>query len=149
MSEKNPILLFVSHQFEEDIDYLRVFEFLESVDRFFYINVSKPENMAQSGGIPAIKDEYIAQIKECEAVVMLASHYDANPEMMSYLLDVAEANNKPVVAVPHFGGSTETPADLVDRVKEHAQWNSRDIADAIKRQARLEDTSRWDVIDFP
>ena len=80
---------------------------------------------------------------------MLASHYDANPEMMSYLLDVAEANNKPVVAVAHFGGSTETPADLVDRVKEHTQWNSRDIADAIKRQARLEDTSRWDVIDFP
>jgi hypothetical protein len=43
----------------------------------------------------------------------------------------------------------ETPADLVERVKEHIEWNERDIVDALKRQARLEDTSRWDVIDFP
>jgi len=34
VSEDNPIRLFVSHLFEEDVDYLRVFEFLESVDRF-------------------------------------------------------------------------------------------------------------------
>ena len=57
MSENNPITVFATHAFEESDDYLRVFEFLESVDRFFYINVSKPENVPGSGGLQAIKDE--------------------------------------------------------------------------------------------
>jgi hypothetical protein len=35
VSEKNPIKVFVTHTFEESDDYLRVFEFLESVDRFY------------------------------------------------------------------------------------------------------------------
>ena len=149
MNEKKPIDLFVSHLFAEDVDYLRVFEFLESVDRFYYINVSKPENVPQSGGIAAIKDEYIEQIKACEAVIMLASHFNENREMMLYLLDVAEANEKPTIAIRPFGGISETPEELVKRANEHVQWASRDIADSLNRQARLEETARWDVIDFP
>ena len=31
---------------------------------------------------------------------------------------------------------------------EIIEWNERSIADAIRRQARHEDTGRWDVIDF-
>jgi len=49
VSENNPITVFASHSFEESDDYLRVFEFLESVDNFYYLNVSKPENIPQSG----------------------------------------------------------------------------------------------------
>ena len=49
MSEKNPIRVFVTHTFAESDDYMRVFEFLESVDRFFYINVAKPENVPSEG----------------------------------------------------------------------------------------------------
>ena len=40
-------------------------------------------------------------------------------------------------------------ARSVDRANEHIEWNAREIVDAIKRQARLEDTQRWDVVDFP
>ena len=71
MSEKNPIRVFVSHLFDESDDYLRVFEFLESDDRFYYLNVSKPENIPADGGINSIKDEFIAQIKASEAVIVL------------------------------------------------------------------------------
>ena len=149
MSEDNPIRLCVSHLFEEDVDYLRVFEFLESVDRFFYINSSNPDRMPDSGGIDAMKDEYIVQIKECEAVVVLAAHFAENPELVGFQLDVAEAGQKPIIAIRPFGGVSETPVELIQRVKEHVEWNSRDIADSIKRQARLEDTARWDLIDFP
>ena len=39
------------HAFEESVDYLRLFEFLENVDNFYYINVSKPENIPKAGGI--------------------------------------------------------------------------------------------------
>ena len=63
MSEKNPIRVFVTHVFEETHDYLRVFEFLESDDKFYYLNVSKPENIPQQGGMDSIKEELIGQIK--------------------------------------------------------------------------------------
>jgi len=149
VSEKNPIRVFVTHLFQEDPDYLRVFEFLESVDRFFYLNCSKPENMPGGGGMEAMKDELIAQIKESEAVVVLASHYEMNPDLVRFQMDVADANDKPMIVIRPFGGITETPPQLAERVNEHIAWNDREMADAIRRQARLEDTARWDVIDFP
>ena len=149
MSENNPIRVFVTHTFAETDDYLRVFEFLESMDNFFYLNVSKPEDMPKTGGLVAIKDELIAQIKESEAVVVLSSLYIENTDLVRYEMDVAEANEKPTIAIRPFGGMGETPTDLVGRANEHIEWNDRQIVDALKRQARLEDTSRWDVIDFP
>lgn len=149
MSEDNPIRVFVTHNFKETDDYLRVFEFLESVERFFYLNTSKPENVPESGGLEAIKDELIAQIKECEAVIVVASLYEEQTDLVSYQMDVADANEKPTIAIRPFGGVRETAPALVERVKEHLDWNEREMVDALKRQARLEDTSRWDVIDFP
>ncbi len=149
MSENNPIRVFVTHTFAETEDYMRVFEFLESMDNFFYLNVSKPENMPKKGGLEAIKDELIAQIKESEAVIVLSSLYSDNTDLVKYEMDVAEANEIPTIAIRPFGGMAETPTDLVERVNEHIEWNDRQIRDALKRQARLEDTSRWDVIDFP
>ena len=149
MSEDNPIRVFVTHNFKESSDYLRVFEFIESVERFFYLNTSKPEDMPESGGLEAIKDELIVQIKECEAVIVLASMYMEQQELISYQMDVADANEKPMIAIRPFGGIMESPPELIERVNEHIEWNDREMVDALKRQARLEDTARWDVIDFP
>ena len=149
MYENNPIKVFVTHSFTEDEDYLRFFEFLEGVDRFFYINCSKPQNVPAKGGLDAIKEELIAQIKEAEAVVVLASQYSQKADLIRFQMDVAEANELPIIAVRPFGGVTETPKELIDRANEHVEWNSRELADALRRQARLEDTARWDVIDFP
>lgn len=149
MSESNPIRIFVSHLFAEDPDYLRLFEFLESVDRFYYLNCSKPENMPAGGGQEAMRDELIEQVKAAEAVVILATHYADNEELAKFQLDVAEANEKPIIVVRPYGGVTSTAETLAARAHEHLEWNEREIADAIRRQARLEDTTRWDVIDFP
>ena len=149
MSESNPIRVFVSHLFREDADYLRVFEFLESMDRFFYINTSKPENIPQPGGLDAIKDEFIGQIKECEAAIVLPEHFEENGDLVTYQMDVADANDRPIITIKPFGGLKEVPPALQQRAKEHIEWNNREIADALRRQARHEDTARWDVIDFP
>ena len=70
-------------------------------------------------------------------------------DLVSYQMDVAEANEKPMIAIRPFGGMLESPEELVARANEHIEWNNREIVDALKRQARLEDTTRWDVIDFP
>ncbi len=149
MSEGNPIKIFVSHSFSESDDYLRVFEFLESVDRFYYLNCSKPEDVPESGGLEAIKDELIVQIKESEAIIMLASLYVDKADLAKYQMDVAEANEKPIIAIRPFGGLLEMPQDLAERADASIEWNEREMVDAVKRLARLEDTSRWDVIDFP
>lgn len=149
MNEDNPIRVFVSHNFVEDEDYLRVFEFLECVDQFYYLNCSKPENIPGAGGLEAIKEELRGQIEPAEAVIILASTFSEQNDLVCYQMDVAEAGGKPLIAIRPFGGIAETPEALVTRVKEHIGWNEREIADALRRQARLEDTARWDVIDFP
>lgn len=149
MSENNPIRVFVTHTFEETDDYLRVFEFLESVERFFYLNVSRPENMPGQGGLDAIKDELIQQIKASEAVVVIADVYERQPDLVNYMLDVAEANKIGIIALRPFGGMTETAPAVAERAGEHIEWNDRELVDAIKRQGRGEDTARWEVIDFP
>ena len=149
MSESNPIRVYATHCFEESDDYLRVFEFLESVDRFYYLNVSKPENLPTTGGPQAMKEELIAQIKAAEAVFVLASAYEQNKELVGFMMDVAEANNIGMIVIRLFGGLNETPAELVERCAEHIEWNDREMVDALKRQARGEDTARWEVIDFP
>ena len=149
MSENNPIAVFASHIFDESFDYLRVFEFLESVDRFYYVNVSKPENVPENGGLQAIKDELIEQIKAAEAVIILSSTHEQRPEITQFIMDVAEVNQKGMVAIRPFGGVAETPVEMVERCQEHIEWNNREIADALLRQARGEDTARWEVLDFP
>ena len=149
MSEKNPIRVFVTHTFAESDDYMRVFEFLESVDRFFYINVAKPENLPSEGGLEAIKDELIRQIKASEALVVVSDVYANKPDLVNYMMDVAEANGIGMIAIRPFGGVSETHPDVLKRVQEHIEWNDRELVDTIKRQARGEDTARWEVIDFP
>jgi len=149
VNEDNPIRVFVCHNFVEDEDYLRVFEFLECVDQFYYLNCSKPENTPGAGGLEAIKDELRGQIEPAEVVIILASTFSEHTDLVRYQMDVAEAGGKPLIAIRPFGGVAETPEELVTRVKEHIGWNEREMADALRRQARLEDTARWDVIDFP
>lgn len=149
MSESNPIRVFVTHAFNETDDYLRLFEFLECVDRFYYLNVSAPDQAPQSGGIEDVKDVLIQQIKASECVFLLPSLYESQPDLFSYMMDVADANAKPMIVIRPFGHVAETPQVLIDRANEHIEWNARDMVDAIKRQARLEDTARWETVDFP
>ena len=149
MFEDNPIRVFATHNFQETDDYLRVFEFLESVDRFYYLNVSKPENLPTTGGAQEIRDELIRQIKESEAMFVLSSAWEQNQEQVNFMMDVAEANKIGMIAIKPFGGLQDTPPELAQRCAEHIEWNDREMVDALKRQARGEDTARWEVLDFP
>ena len=148
MSESNPIRVFATHVFDESDDYLRVFEFLECDDRFYYLNVSKPENLPTTGGAQALKDEIISQVKASEAVIVLPSAWERNKDLVDFMMKVAEANQIAKILIKPFGGMQESPPELVARADEHIEWNDREMVDAIKRQARGEDTTRWEVVDF-
>lgn len=149
MSEKNPFRVFVTHAFQETDDYLRVFEFLESVERFFYLNVSKPENLPDEGSLEAMKDELISQIKASEVVIVINDVWEQNGKLVEYMLDVAEANDLKVFAIQPFGGMAETAPELAARVQDSVPWNERTLVDTIQYLARGTDTQRWESIDFP
>ena len=148
MSAKNPIRLYVTHSFASNSDYHRVFEYLEAIPNFFYRNCSVPDHPPSTGGKEALKEEYRTQMKSAEVVIVLSSLYTENGYWTTYQMDVAQASNLPLIAVEPFGVSVEVPAELAKRAAEVVGWNERLIVDAIRRQARHEDTQRWDTIEF-
>jgi len=147
MSQANPIKLFVTHLWEKDDDYLRVFEFLESARNFFYRNYSTPEHRPV-GDKEALKEDLRKQMAPVEAVIALASLYPRNPDLVIFQLLYAQANNKPVILLKPFGGKGPVAKPLEEHADEIVDWDERALADAIRRQARHEDTTRWDTIEF-
>lgn len=148
MSESNPIRVFVTHAFDESENYLRVFEFLESVDRFYYLNMSRPD-ASPEGGMDAVKEQLLAQIKSAEVVFVMPDLYHGQPAMVNFMMDAADANNIPMIVIQPFGQLGDTPPELIARCQEHIAWNARALADALKRQARHKEARRYDSIDFP
>ena len=148
MSEQNPIRVFVTHTFAEDPDYHRVFEYLESTPNFFYSNCSAPDRLPAAGGKEAVREELRKQISAAETVVVLSSLYEDNLDWVNYEMDVAEANDLPLIVLEPFGTAAAVPEALAARAAEVVPWNERSIIDALRRQARHEETTRWDVIDF-
>lgn len=146
MTEPNPIRVFVTHLFERHADYLRVFEYLESVENFRYVNLSDPDATAR--GQDAQKEELRNQIRNAEVVVMPISVYEAGRTLVDFQLDAAAAFRKPVLAIRAFGDTVVIPKDLLSRVEDIVEWNERTLADAIRLHARHEETARWDVIEF-
>jgi len=148
MSESNPIRVFVTHSFASHPDYHRVFEYLEAVPNFFYRNVSVPDQLPQGTGKEALKEEYRVQLKTAEVVVVLSSLYVENEYWTAYQMDAAQATNLPLVVMEPFGINAKVPAELVKRAAEVIGWNERLIVDAVRRQARHENTARYETIEF-
>jgi hypothetical protein len=148
MSEKNPIRVFVTHTFQEHADYRRVFEYLESSPNFFYVNCSNIESIPAGGGKEALKDELRAQIRMAEVVIVPSIMYLENRDWITYQMDVAQAQELPIVALEPFGGMQDMPKEVANRTDESVGWNERAIIDALRRQARHEETTRWETIEF-
>lgn len=148
MSESNPIRVFVTHSFASHPDYHRVFEYLEAVPNFFYRNVSVPDQLPQATGKEALKEEYRVQLKTAEVVVVLSSLYVENEFWTAYQMDAAQAANLPLIVMEPFGINAKVPAELVKRAAEVIGWNERLIVDAVRRQARHENTARYETIEF-
>jgi len=148
VSEKDPFRVFVVHLFQENEDYRRVFEYLESRENFFYVNYSNPENMPTSGGSEAIKEELRNQIKAAEVVILPLAIHGINPSLVGFQLDYAQASNKPIMGIQAFGGTVAVDKAVIERCDDVVEWNERTIISGIKRLARNEDTAQWETIDF-
>jgi hypothetical protein len=147
MSQANPVRLFVTHAWEHGDDYLRVFEYLESTRNFFYRNFSTPDK-PPVGDREAQKEDLRKQIAPVEAVIALASLYDTHRDLLTFQLLYAQGSHKAVVLLKHFGSSKPIPKAIAELANEVLDWDDRALVDAIRRQERHEETSRWDVIEF-
>jgi hypothetical protein len=147
MSQANPIQLFVTHGWDHSDDYLRVFEYLESANNFFYKNFSTPDHMP-AGDKEALRESLRKQIAPAEVIIALPSLAAGNRDLLQFQMVFAQACSKPVVLLKHFGSDTPVDKVFTDLADEFVDWDIRALVDAIKRQARHEETTRWDTIEF-
>lgn len=147
VNQQNPVRLFVSHVFEPHDDYLRVFEYLESSHNFFYKNCSSTQPHPGHSN-EAMQQEFRKQISLSEVVIVIAGMYKTYREWIDFQLNCAKGFEKPVIVLEAFGVKEKLPVQLEALADEVVEWNERGLVDAIKRQARHEETTRWDVIEF-
>jgi len=146
-TKANPIRLFVSHAWEENDDYVRVFEYLEASGTFYYINSSQPQAKRPIDK-ESQREDLRRQIAPCEVVIVLPAVYRLAPELVQFQMNFAKAAEKPIVAMENFGSTEALPKIIADLADEVSPWNERNLIDALRRQARHEETTRWDTIEF-
>jgi hypothetical protein len=148
MASGDPIRVFVTHAWQESDDYLRVFEYLESARNFRYFNCSAPGRRPDARAVEAERDELRRQIGTSEAVIALASMLPAESALLHFEINFAKSGDKPVIMLPAFGGELALPAEFRGLADENVAWDERAIVDALRRQARHQESTRWDTIDF-
>ena len=148
MSQDNPIRLYVSHLYAPDDDYFRVFEYLESAVNFFYANLSAPDQPPRKLDKESLKEGLRQQMADAEVVMLLCGQYEKDPTLMEFQALYAQACDKPIIVMEPFGTGETVPAKLRDIADEVVSWNGREMTDAIRRQARHEETTRWDTVEF-
>lgn len=148
VTEKNPIRLFVTHLYAPDEAYFRVFEYLESQPNFFYVNLATPEKPPRSKEKEAIREDLRRQMQEAEVVILLSSLYARDPVLIEYQGLYAQSCEKPLIVMEPFGTTEQVATKLREMADEVVPWNGREMADAVRRQARHEDTTRWDTVEF-
>ena len=147
VTQKNPIRLFVCHVWVEDEDYHRIFEYVESSPNFFYRNTSTPD-ARPAGDKEALRESLRKQIGDAEVVIVPATLYRRNMDWVEFQMHCAKAYDKPIIVLEPFGG-TDTIAPAVQELADDVvPWDQRQLIDAIKREARHEETTRFDVIEF-
>jgi len=88
------------------------------------------------------------QIAPCEVIVVLPAVYLIAPELVLFQMNFAKAAEKPIVAMENFGSTEPLPKAIKDLADEVSAWNERSVIDALRRQARHQETTRWDTIEF-
>lgn len=148
MSESKPIRIFVTHAFQEHELYARVFEYLESRDKFYYINCSRLDAPSAAGGQDALHESIRSQIRDAEAVLFPVEIHAQNPQLIDFELMVAQAFKKPIIAIKSHGGTQALPRNALATAVEIIDWNNRLITEALRRHGRGENIPKWDVIEF-
>jgi hypothetical protein len=143
----NPIRLFVTHAWLENDDYTRIFEYLEASGTFYYLNTSQPQEKRPIDK-ESQREDLRRQIAPSEVIIVLPAVYQIAPELILFEMNFAKSADKPIVAMENFGSTEPLPKAINDLADEVSAWNERNLIDSLRRQARHQETTRWDTIEF-
>jgi hypothetical protein len=143
----NPIRMFVTHSWEENDDYTRIFEYLEAPGTFYYVNTSQPQAKRPIDK-ESQREDLRRQIAPCEVVIVLPAAYRAATDLVLFQMTFAKAADRPIIAMENFGSTDPLPKAIKDVADEVCAWNERSLIDALRRQARHQESTRWDTIEF-
>ena len=147
MDMSTPIRLFVTHAWLENDDYQRIFEYLEASGTFYYLNTSQPQAKKPIDK-ESQREDLRRQISPSEVLVVLPAVYRLAPDLVLFQMNFAKAAEKPIVAMENFGSTEPLPQPIKELADEVSAWNERNLIDALRRQARHQETTRWDTIEF-
>jgi len=143
----NPIRLFVTHAWVDNDDYSRVFEYLEASGTFYYTSTGQP-HAKRPIDKESQREDLRRQIAPSEVVVVLPTVYHAAPDLVLFQMNFAKAADRPLIAMEYFGSTEALPKAIQDLADEVSPWNERSLIDALRRQARHQESTRWDTIEF-
>ncbi len=67
---------------------------------------------------------------------------------VEFQMHCAKAFDKPIIVLEPFGGADTISPAVQELADDVVPWDQRQLADSIKRQARHEETMRFDTIEF-
>jgi len=79
---------------------------------------------------------------------VLPAAYRAAPDLVLFQMTFAKAADRPIVALENFGSTEPLPKAIKEFADEVSAWNERNLIDALRRQGRHQETTRWDTIEF-
>ena len=127
----NPIRIFVTHTWEENDDYARVFEYLEAPGTFHYHTTSQPQAKRPIDR-ESQREDLRRQIAPCEVVIVLPAAYRAAPDLVLFQMQFAKSADRPVVAMENFGSTEPIAKAIADLADEVSAWNERSLIDALQ-----------------
>jgi hypothetical protein len=137
----------VTHAWVDSDDYSRLFEYLEAPGTFYYTNTSQPQAKRPIDK-ESQREDLRRQIAPSEVVVVLPAVYRMAPELVLFQMNFAKAADRPIIAMEYFGSSEALPKEIRELADEISPWNERSLIDALRRQARHQESTRWDTIEF-
>ena len=145
----NPIRLFVTHAWLENDDYTRIFEYLEASGTFYYLNTSQPQEKRPIDK-ESQREDLRRQIAPSEVIIVLPAVYQIAPELILFEMNFCRVPPISRSSPWRIFGSTEPlpKAIIKDLADEVSAWNERNLIDSLRRQARHQETTRWDTIEF-
>ncbi|MGB5542230.1 MAG: TIR domain-containing protein [Gammaproteobacteria bacterium] len=147
MSENDPFRIFASHGWQLDEDYLRLFEYLESTTNFFYQNVLPADSAPEGESIANRRTRILDAMKQAEVVLVCSGQHERFRDWIDFEISAAKAHRLPIVLIEPFGPN-DAPADLKSVADQIVGWSSRSLEDAIRVQARQDESKRFDMLDF-
>jgi hypothetical protein len=120
---------------------------LEASGHFYYTNTSLPQGKRPIDK-ESQREELRRQIAPCEVLVVVPGAYVVAPDLVLFQMNFAKSADRPIVALENFASAGALPKAITDLADEVSGWNERNLIDALIRQARHQETTRWDTIEF-